>query len=498
MANGFFLGGSSVRTISRTYRQLGNIIKKLLFPIIIVIIIAGGIGIFYVFQNYIFFKPLSLSEERLPFLKTAGQDIIDENGKKVFLKGVNFGNWLLWETCSLLTLDCAGYPESLLRQELEKRMPKEKVDLLFNKIVENLIQESDFKKVKDLGFNFVRLNFHYRYVQPDQLTKLDEAVGWAKQNGVYVILNMHAAPGAQASAYFADTTGPAHLWDTPSYQEEYFKLWKILAERYKNEPTVAGYEILNEPVAVNGRQVTELYQQAIGYIRQIDNRHIIFLDGNNYASDFSIFPQPLAENTVYVFHNYDVSLANLEETIAAKKYFDFRNKYQVPLMCNEFGEPVFADYFTSQNISWAPWSFKGRQNQWLYYALPKDNQWQMLLDNVDNLSAPDNTQVMVGAGEIINSSTLSRIAKSGILEIIETNKLSELKSPISLQKKFPNDSQELERVFGELRNLFTDYVNSFDAAWLDNFADSLNAMSDKEMNSLTEALQTRYWSFKGK
>jgi hypothetical protein len=118
--------------------------------------------------------------------------------------------------------------------------------------------------------------------------------------------------------------------------------------------------------------------------------------------------------------------------------------------------------------------------------------------NVDNLPEPDKTPVMVRAGEIINSSSLPRMAKSGILEIIETNKLSELKSPISLQKKFPNDSQELEEVFNELRNLFTDYENSINAVWLDNFANSLKAMTNRELAGLAASLQTDNWILKKK
>jgi aryl-phospho-beta-D-glucosidase BglC (GH1 family) len=156
--------------------------KKTILVIIIileVLIIAGLI--------FILFFNKDAANKRLPgrtlsFLKTDGQDIVNENGEKVFLKGVNFGAWLLWEGCALGVMDCPAWPEYKLREEMEKRMSKRDVDKFFGSVLDNFIQEDDFERVKGLGLNFVRLGFHYRYVQENRLTKLDEAIRWAEQN----------------------------------------------------------------------------------------------------------------------------------------------------------------------------------------------------------------------------------------------------------------------------------------------------------------------------
>lgn len=433
-------------------------------------------------------------EENLTFLQTSGQNIVDENDNVIFLKGVNFGSWLLWEGCALGILDCASWPEYKLRQQMEAKMPKEKVDLFFNAILNNFIQKEDFIEAKKLGLNFIRLGFHHRYVQENP-TILDQAVGWAKEAGIYVILNMHAAPGAQAPAYFADSDGVAHLWASPQFQEEFINDWKILANRYKDEPTVAGYEILNEPDAVNGNQVTDLYQRAIATIRQTDNRHIIFLDGNHYAGDFSIFPKPLAENTVYVFHDYITTLAGLQNDINRNGYQDFQKKFNVPLMCNEFDDHYFypfTDYFNVNNINWAPWQYKSLNNNPPFFGATADNRWRLWIEEINSKNNQDLLSKKSIANELINltnNSQLSSTAKADLLAII--NNFDNSKNQFnSLIVKYPNDSQELKRLKSEYDKLISN--NNIIAA--NNFTDAVAQLSDQQIEDLAKSLQTQYFT----
>ena len=476
-----------------------KIFKKGLITLVAVLIalILFGVGIYFfsgfprtmVNTNNINF---SKNIGDLSWLSTSGNNIVDKKGEKVFLKGVNFGNWLLWEGCAYGILNCAGWPEKKLRAEMEKRMPEEKVDKFFDDIVSNYILPQDFQNVKNNGLNFVRLGFHYRYVKENELTVLDEAVQWAKEAGVYVILNMHAAPGAQAPAYFADSEGEILLWKEESYRQEYYRLWEILAERYRDEPAVAGYEDLNEPDAEDGSQVTALYNNVIKKIRQIDNKHIIFLDGNHYAGDFSIFPEPLDPNAVYVFHDYIETLDGLRTNIGRQGYSAFSLKYNVPLMCNEFSIwqlPLFADFFLQNNINYAPWSYKGWDNPPPYVFFDKNNAWRQWIEELNKNHPTDFTKTTLHQmANIVNASNLSDAAKADTLSIINgSSELSTKKEDLAiLPKKYPGETNE----FLAIRLEFSEIGKNAETAWLDGFTQSIMAMPTEEYNSLMLALRT--------
>lgn len=449
--------------------------------ILIAITIVIAAGIFYYYQS----KNREPVESALPFLRVEGKDIVTESGKQITLKGINFGSWLLWEGCALGILNCEDYPEYKLRAELESRIDKGKVDQFFNSFSENFIREDDFLRVKELGLNFVRLGFHYRYVQAYELTALDQAVQWAKENGIYVILNMHAAPGAQAPAYFADSDGNAYLWENEADQEQYFELWEVLAERYKNEPTIAGYEILNEPEAEDGTQVADLYQNTIERIRNIDGRHIAFLDGNHYASDFSIFKPPLTKNAVYVFHTYVSKLEELQQLVKEKEYLDFQKQYQTPIMCNEFDEYGFTNFFEKNDIHWAPWTYKSLNEAGPFYSASQDNVWRKWITgfHLDDTSKRNFRDSLL---ETIKNSPLPDSAKKELADNLGSLK----RTAFELGNKFPDQYGELKKVADKYQEL----IKIKDKLWLDDFAESLNTMPDSEYQSLMESLRTEYWT----
>lgn len=424
------------------------------------------------------------SSDNLPFLQTRGTDIATESGKKVFLRGVNLGNWLLWEG---VALGIINYPEHQLRHLMEERMGKEKVDLIFELIKDNYIRPEDFGNVKSSGLNVVRLPFHYRYVQENKYTELDRAVQWAKEQGVYIILDMHAAPGSQNTDYHSDSDGTAYLWENPRYQEEFIRLWEILAKRYKDEPAVAGYEILNEPVVRDGKKLTDLYARTIFRIRKIDKRHIIFLDGNHYASDFSVFTPPFTDNIVYVFHYYEDSVEDMQEVVQKNGYIHFQKRFQVPIMCSEFHSYDCTSFFNSKNIHWAPWNYKSIRymSHGALYHLPPDRPWNRLIASIGRRMRANQEAIKSKRSQVVMKSTLSQECKQQVIRIL--NNPDDLKkSFFILAKKYPEDRRELGRVYLELRKIVDSY-------WMDVFTDSLQSMNEDKMMELMESLQTKYW-----
>lgn len=254
------------------------------------------------------------------FLSVKGPYIVDESGEKVFLRGVCFGGWLNME--NFIT----GYPgaESTLRAAVREELGEERYGVFFRSLLDSFITEEDFRFLAELGATVVRIPFNYRHFEndlnpgeydPAGFHYLDKAVAWAKKHGLYVILDLHAAPGWQNHGWHSDNPyGISLLWGDRVSQERVRNLWVYIASHYKDEPQVAGYNLLNEPNAPGMEILNKLYREWTGAIRTVDRRHIIFLEGNRYSQIFEGLDEPFDENLVYSSHNYTVA------THAARKY----------------------------------------------------------------------------------------------------------------------------------------------------------------------------------
>ena len=132
-------------------------------------------------------------------------------------------------------------------------------------------------------------------------------------------------------------------------------LWRALAERYRDEPAVAGYNLLNEPADPSGKVVGPFHDRLVAAVRDEDPDHIVFVDGNTYSTDFSAFAKPYP-NCVFACHDYAragmayggpypgetagtwVDRDTLEETFL--KRTAFMRETGTPIWVGEFG-PVY-------------------------------------------------------------------------------------------------------------------------------------------------------------
>jgi len=174
--------------------------------------------------------------------------------------------------------------------------------------------EADYGRLADMGMNAVRFGMNYWIFEDDATPYqykqtgwdwLDTNVQWAKNNGVYLILNMHTPQGG----YQSQGTGNA-LWDEVENQNRLVSLWRAIAERYANEPQIAGYGIVNEPIPSQSMaQWSQLAQRIINEIRTVDE-HLIFVEqaiavkGQGGLDENINFPVVTGENIVYEFHTY--------------------------------------------------------------------------------------------------------------------------------------------------------------------------------------------------
>jgi len=175
---------------------------------------------------------------------------------------------------------------------------------------------------------------------------------------------MHAAPGGQSDEPISDYN-PANpsLWEDPANQDRTVDIWRKIAERYHNEEWIGGYDLINEPkwdLGPINQPLRDLYIRITDTIRVVDTNHIIFIEGNWFATDFNGLTPPWDDNMVYSFHRYWNS--NDQGTI--QYMVNIRNDYDTPLWLGETGENSNAwfvdcvELMQANNIGWAWWPHK--------------------------------------------------------------------------------------------------------------------------------------------
>lgn len=150
-----------------------------------------------------------------------------------------------------------------------------------------------------------------RVLIPEGFKHLDRVIEICAAEGIYTIIDLHTAPGGQNGGWHCDSAiHIANFWIHRHFQDSAVWLWEQIAQRYKDQPWVAGYNLLNEPADPDPKfaRLIEFYDRTIEAIRKIDEKHIVFLDGNTYATDFSQFSEDVktrwAGNVAYAIHDY--------------------------------------------------------------------------------------------------------------------------------------------------------------------------------------------------
>ena len=305
----------------------------------------------------------------MELLQTKGKKIFTMGGQEVRLRGTSVGAWLNMENF----MNCIPGTEYLLREQAKSLLGPERGRALFDSMIDCFFSEADVAYLASLGVNSIRIPLNYRHFEYDDqpfvyqetgFNRLDQALGWCEKHGIYVILDMHAAPGYQSTDWHCDNASRRSLfWDTVDFQNRFVALWEEFARRYRGRGVVAGYNLLNEPMtnAKFGRlpfdyvpdwdAMNQLYRRTVAAIRLIDPVHIIFLEGDFFSMLFSGLDAPFAENLVYSSHNYSTGLNDpdygmdgaawnrqkVREEFLSKEGVAFTDKYDVPLWVGEFG-----------------------------------------------------------------------------------------------------------------------------------------------------------------
>lgn len=322
------------------------------------------------------------------FIYTDGEYLKTAGGETLTLRGTNLGGWLVLEKwMGAFTGADAGMD---IIELLENRFGKEKAGELFKSHEDNYITEKDFDIIASLGFNCVRLPFWYKTLETGVDGKYDfSRIDWAVENcrkrGMYVILDCHGLPGFQSIAHHCGKINDCRLYDETAEGEEYRKksceLWTAVAEHFKGDSVIAGYDLMNEPMCdfdenQDDEAMWKVYDMLYKTVRKTDPDHVIIMEA---IWDFDHLPNPSQagwENVMYELHLYDPTDEAYTEIIKEAK----GKGYNVPVYVGEFKPTTpeghwdyILNMFNENYVSWTTWTYKGHSGfddtDWFIYGV---------------------------------------------------------------------------------------------------------------------------------
>ncbi len=313
------------------------------------------------------------------FLHRDGRYIYDGAGNEVILRGIGTGNWMIQEGYMMQTSGVAGTQHEF-RNKLINTIGVEKTDSFYTAWLHSHFRRIDVDSMKSWGFNSVRVAMHYKWftlpIEDEPVTGentwletgfnlLDSLLDWCSDNQMYLILDMHGAPGGQgknADISDYDPSKPS-LWESQANRDKLVVLWKKLAERYSDEPWIGGYDLINETnwTFSNGNiPLWNLFKDITTAVREVDSNHLIILEGNGFANDYTGLPAIWDDNMMLSFHKY----WTYNDDGSLDWMINLRNSRNIPIWLGESGENS-NNWFTSlielcerKHVGWSWWPVK--------------------------------------------------------------------------------------------------------------------------------------------
>lgn len=310
------------------------------------------------------------------FVKVSGKDLVTPSGEKLFIRGTNLGNWLNPEGY-MFGFSKTNSPR-FINEMFCQLVGEDATADFWEAFKDNYITRADIDFIASTGANTIRLPFHYKLFTDedymgrasghDGFERIDSVVEWCRANRLYLILDMHDAPGGQTGDNIDDSYGYPWLFESGRAQKKFCDIWGRIAARYVNEPVILGYELINEPIAHYFENKEELnskleavQKMAVAEIRKHDNNHIILLGGSQWNGNFEPFTDWTYDNKLmYTCHRYGGD--PIPEAIGS--IIAFRDKTGLPMYMGEIGhntdewQASFVKTLEDNNIGYTFWPYK--------------------------------------------------------------------------------------------------------------------------------------------
>ena len=356
------------------------------------------------------------------YYRAQGTNILDPEGRPFIPRGLSLSGWFFPEAYMFgIQKDYSKWKYLNTYTEMRNRFEvllgsEAEGNAFWDTYRSNFMTEADVAMFRnEFGINMVRFPFNYRDLSPENnpgaynkkgFADMDKVLRWCAENNIAVILDMHSCPGGASSEPSGDPEficdvwnstdnrweehAIAGLWETNTWGYMYktgrtpesnaqrtADLWKYIADRYKNEENIVGYELINEPFLPNKQwswqvgedptqQMRQTFIKVTEAVREVDPHHIVFVSGDWFSESIGGMVPPWDTNMGIAVHRYWKETGFQDG--AMQSYLDARNQYQLPFWLSESGEnsdPWFyamARLFESNNIGWSWWAWKKTQS----------------------------------------------------------------------------------------------------------------------------------------
>lgn len=337
------------------------------------------------------------------FVSVDGRHFVGPDGHPLLLKGINLGNWLIPEGY-MFKFEHAKAPRKI-EAAFERILGRPQEDAFWKTFRQRYITRDDIRLIRAMGFNTVRVPLLYNlFMNTDEppvfegegWELIDRLISWCREEGVLVVLDLHGAPGGQTGINHDSGPGYPILFYVPRYQRLTIALWREIARRYRDEPTILGYDVLNEPIAfyhdisLLDPRLEPLYRRIVAAIREVDPHHIVILEGSHFANSFAMFGPPFDDKLAYSYHKFWTYTTRA----AVAEYLDFSLRYKVPIWLGESGElsddwiRAFREMHERYGISWAFWTYKNLDTGSSVVSIRRPPGWEAVIRIADAASAP--------------------------------------------------------------------------------------------------------------
>lgn len=374
----------------------------------------------------------SPKEEKAAFVTIDGCNLVRPDGSTLFIKGTNLGNWLNPEgyMFGFSSANSARMINDVFCQMVGPDFTAE----FWKGFKDNYVTHDDIAFLKQVGCNTIRLPFHYKLftdedymgltAAQDGFERIDSLVEWCRAEGLYLILDMHDAPGGQTGDNIDDSYGYPWLFESERSQQLYCDIWRRIAEHYSNEPVILGYELFNEPIAPYfdtekfNAELENLYKMGVAAIREVDSNHIVLLGGAQWNGNF----EPLKDwkfddKIMYTCHRY----GGEPTPEAIRSFIEFRDRTGLPMYMGEIGhnssewQAEFCRTMQENNIGYTFWPYKKiRNSSFVGFEAPEN--WDAVVAFAES---PRNTY-----RAIREARPDQQVARKAMLDLLEAVKLA--------------------------------------------------------------------------
>lgn len=331
------------------------------------------------------------------FVSISGTDLVTPEGETLFIRGTNLGNWLNPEGY-MFGFQRTNSPR-MIQEMIAELVGPEEAARFWRDFKDSYITREDIDFIASTGANTIRLPFHYKLFtdedylgrtgEQDGFARIDSLIDWCRDAGLYLILDMHDCPGGQTGDNIDDSYGYPWLFESEGCQQLFCDIWRRIAEHYRDEPVILGYELMNEPIAPYFDNVEELnarlqplYKRAVQAIREVDPEHLIILGGAQWNGNFSpLTDWDYDDRLIFSCHRYGGSSG--EE--AFRTLIDYRDRTGRPMFMGETGhnspewQSALTEMLRRNNIGYLFWPYKKVDDSCMV-AITRPEGWQAIVD----------------------------------------------------------------------------------------------------------------------